>query len=176
MKKLLTLYSNWKCITMSKYILPIKLSLSQLNPIYTHNAWYILILSFHLRLPPKRYCLFTFTYILSRPTSGVTYKAGVLDWTLHTFDAHISYNLQSTALLLFHTVCSLLHTHPVPLVYRPFTSPLVPAYNGICSPFWVSELSPRHSHSDSWLKVQLLELHTELPPLVSYCSVRSSMQ
>jgi hypothetical protein len=61
-KKLPTLYSNRKCIIVYKIrILPIKLSLSQLNPVYTHNARSILILSFHLCLPHKRYCLFTFS-------------------------------------------------------------------------------------------------------------------
>jgi hypothetical protein len=82
------------------------------------------------------------------------------------------YNLQPIAPLLFHTVCSSLHTHWAPLVCCPFTSPLVPASNGRCSTSWVPKLSPHHS----WLIVNSVELCPELPPLVSYYSVRSSIQ
>jgi hypothetical protein len=32
--------------------------------------------------------MYIYVYILSWPSSGVTYKYGVLDWTLELFDAH----------------------------------------------------------------------------------------
>jgi hypothetical protein len=54
---------------------------------------------------------------------------------------------------LHYIAISLIHhnTQWVFSAFCPFTSPLVPASNSWRSLSWVPELSPSHSHSDSWL-------------------------
>jgi hypothetical protein len=114
--------------------------------------------------------------ILSQSSSSVTCEGGFLDWLLGLFDTHLlqfsvtidsgalaNSHLQFIAPLLFHTVCSSLHAlNPIDLLSH--TSLLVPASKGRRSLSWVPELSPSHSHNDSWLTV-----HSLNPGTVSSC-------
>jgi hypothetical protein len=101
-------------------------------------------------------------------------------WTLDLFDAHrlqFLITIHSIALSLFHTVC-LKFTAPrlnslgLPSIHWSSGT----GSNGINSPSWIPELSPWHSHSYSLLPMHSLELHLELLPLISCCSVWSSLQ
>jgi hypothetical protein len=107
-----------------------------------------------------RLCYGASLHLLSRPSSGVTYKDGILDWTLGLFDTHcLQYviTIHSGAIASSHSLHSLharwVHSHccSTPFLWYRFPT------TGI----------PFPGHGDLQRVPHLLEL----PPLVQICIV-----
>jgi hypothetical protein len=92
-------------------------------------------------------------FLLSGPSSGVTYKDGALDWTLP-----ILYYIHSGVVANSHSMTFTTPALSTSLGLLSFTIPLVPVSNSERSPSWLPEPSLCHNHSNPWLTVHSLEL------------------
>jgi hypothetical protein len=114
-----------------------------------------------------------YNIILSRPSSGVTYKERVWieHWIWHFNRLYFLITMQSVALspifnyglystIAIHNYSSLHALSPVCLsvCLLSHTSPLVPVSHGGRSPSWILELFQSHRHSDLQCALQLLKL------------------